>query len=125
MKRVSLASLGVLLVAGCTVGPDYQRPQIELPQAWRSGNALPASEQPEELANLAWWVQFEDPVLDALIAEALANNRDLKTAAARIDEAAGLLGSTRAQLFPQVGASLLEPVSNFLIAQVRVLLEKF
>ena len=106
MKRVTLASLGALLIAGCTVGPDYQRPQVELPQAWRSGEALPASEKPEELANLAWWKQLEDPVLDALITEALANNRDLKTAAARIDEAAGLLGSTRAQLFPQVGASL-------------------
>lgn len=106
MKRVALASLGALLLAGCTVGPDYQRPQTELPQAWRSGEALPASEQPEVLANLAWWQLFEDPVLDALVAEALANNRDLRTAAARIDEAAGLLGSTRAQLFPQVGASL-------------------
>ncbi len=106
MKRVTLASLGALLIAGCTVGPDYQRPQVELPQAWRSGEALPASEKPEELANLAWWKQLEDPVLDALVTEALANNRDLKIAAARIDEAAGLLGSTRAQLFPQVGASL-------------------
>lgn len=106
MKRVALASLGALLFAGCTLGPDYQRPQIELPQAWRSGEALPASEQPEALANLAWWQLFEDPVLDALVAEALTNNRDLKIAAARIEEAAGLLGSTRAQLFPQVGASL-------------------
>jgi multidrug efflux system outer membrane protein len=104
MKRLALVPLAALLAAGCTVGPDYQRPQIELPATWRSGPPLPASEQPEQLANLAWWTQFEDPVLDALVAEALASNRDLRTAAARIDEAAGLLGSTRAQLFPQVGA---------------------
>jgi multidrug efflux system outer membrane protein len=106
MKRLALTALAALLAAGCTVGPDYRRPQVELPQTWRDGAALPAAEQPEQLANLAWWTLLEDPVLDALVAEALASNRDLKTAAARIDEAAGVLGSTRAQLFPQVGGSL-------------------
>ena len=106
MKPSALSPLLVLLLAGCAVGPDYLRPTVATPEAWRSGSALPASEKPEELANLAWWMQLEDPVLDALIGEALANNRDLKIAAARIDEAAGALGTTRAQLFPQFGASL-------------------
>ena len=95
-----------LLLAACAVGPDYQRPTLETPASWRSGKALPANEPPETLANLAWWTLIEDPVLDGLVAEALANNRDLKIAAARIDEAAGMLGSTRAQLFPQLGAGL-------------------
>jgi multidrug efflux system outer membrane protein len=106
MKRSALSSLIVLLLAGCAVGPDYERPSVTSPETWRSGTALPTSEKPEELANLAWWKQLEDPVLDALVAEALANNRDLKIAAARVDEAAGVLGTTRAQLFPQFGASL-------------------
>ena len=106
MKHPALCSFGILLLAGCAVGPDYTRPTLETPAAWRSGNALPASEMPEELANLAWWTQLDDPVLDALVAEALASNRDLKIAAARVDEAAGILGTTRAQLFPQLGASL-------------------
>ena len=106
MKRVALTSLAALLISGCAVGPDYERPSLTTPEGWRSGSALPANEKPEELANLAWWKQLEDPVLDALVGEALANNRDLKIAAARVDEAAGVLGSTRAQLFPQLGASL-------------------
>ncbi len=106
MKRIALSSLCALLLAGCAVGPDYERPSLTTPEGWRSGSALPANEKPEELANLAWWKQLEDPVLDALVGEALANNRDLKIAAARVDEAAGVLGSTRAQLFPQLGASL-------------------
>jgi len=106
MKHLALSSLCALLLAACAVGPDYERPALTKPEGWRSGSALPASEKPEELANLAWWNQLEDPVLDALVAEALANNRDLKIAAARIDEAAGVLGTTRAQLFPQFGASL-------------------
>ena len=106
MKHLALSSLTALLLAACAVGPDYQRPTLETPASWRSGKALPANEPPETLANLAWWTLIEDPVLDGLVAEALANNRDLKIAAARIDEAAGMLGSTRAQLFPQLGAGL-------------------
>ena len=106
MKHLALSSLCALLLAGCAVGPDYERPPQKTPEGWRSGAALPASEKPEELANLAWWKQLEDPVLDALVGEALANNRDLKIAAARVDEAAGVLGSTRAQLFPQLGTGL-------------------
>ena len=109
MKRIALSSLSTLLallLASCAVGPDYVRPLVDTPLAWRSGSALPSSDKPEDLANLAWWALLEDPVLDALVAEALTNNRDLKIAAARIDEAAGLLGNTRARLFPQVGTNL-------------------
>jgi multidrug efflux system outer membrane protein len=106
MKHSALPLLSVLLITGCAIGPDYQRPSLNMPEAWRSSSALPANEKLEELANLAWWQQLEEPVLDALVAEALANNRDLKVAAARVDEAAGQLGSTRAQLFPQFGATL-------------------
>jgi multidrug efflux system outer membrane protein len=106
MRHAALSALIALLITGCAVGPDYERPSATTPEGWRSGTALPASEKPEELANLAWWKQLEDPVLDALVAEALANNRDLRIAAARVDEAAGVLGTTRAQLFPQFGASL-------------------
>lgn len=106
MKLFVSATLSATLLAACAVGPDYTRPEITQPAAWRSGDALPAAEQSATLANLAWWTQIEDPVLDALVAEALRNNRDLKIAAARIDEAAGLLGTTRAQLFPQLGSNL-------------------
>ena len=48
-----------------------------------------------------WWAQFGDPVLDALVAESLANNRNVKIAAANVEQAAGFLMSTRAALFPQ------------------------
>jgi multidrug efflux system outer membrane protein len=55
-----------------------------------------------QTADTAWWQGFGDPVLDALIAEALANNRDLRIAAARVDQAAGVLEQTRSPLFPQI-----------------------
>ena len=66
-----------LAVAGCTVGPDYVRPALDLPA---DGAAVP------KLAD-DWWRQFRDPELDRLEAEALAHNLDLAEAVARIDEA--------------------------------------
>ena len=81
------------------VGPDYQRPTIDVPAAWRLDE-----QEAQELANTAWWQQFNDPVLDDLIETALKENKDLLIAAARIEEYAGRYGIVRADLFPQVGA---------------------
>ncbi|MDR2549933.1 MAG: efflux transporter outer membrane subunit [Desulfobulbus sp.] len=87
-------------VAGCTVGPDYKRPAVDVPTDWR----LPEQEA-RQLADTDWWRQFNDPVLDRLIATALQENKDLLIAAARIEEFAGRYGIVRADLFPQIGAS--------------------
>jgi multidrug efflux system outer membrane protein len=57
------------------------------------------------MANTAWWEQFGDPVLNGLVSSALDENKDLKIAAARVEEFAGRYGTTRAGLFPQVGAA--------------------
>jgi multidrug efflux system outer membrane protein len=87
------------LESGCTVGPDYVRPEIDAPENFRF-----AATETQELANTAWWQQFGDPVLDELITTALADNLDVRIAAARVEEFYGALGATRAGLFPQVGA---------------------
>ncbi len=58
-----------------------------------------------DTANTEWWRQFEDPVLDALIDEALANNKNVKISAAKIEQAAGLLIQTRSPIFPQLNYS--------------------
>ncbi|MEN9543301.1 MAG: hypothetical protein RLZZ598_134 [Pseudomonadota bacterium] len=89
------------LVAGCALGPDYRRPVVATPERYRY-----ASAEARELSNSAWWAQFGDPVLEALIEEGLANNLDLRIAAAQVEQFAGALGSARAQLFPQIGAEL-------------------
>ena len=91
----------VLLVAGCTMGPDYRRPAIDAPTAFRF-----APKEAADTANLEWWKQFDDPVLDALIAEALANNNNVKVAVANVEQAAGVFTQTRSQLFPQTGYGL-------------------
>ena len=99
-RRLALAvsTAAALLATGCTLGPNYVRPQVEVPPAWRIDVATA-----EGLADTRWWRQFDDPVLDQLIEQALANNRDLLVAAARVDQFVGQLTTTRAQFFPQLG----------------------
>ena len=99
MNRIVLIVVLLVLAGGCTVGPDYRRPQVDAPAGWRL-----ADQEARDLADTAWWRQFGDPVLDGLIEEALRQNLDLRLAAARVEQYAGRYGATRADLFPQVGA---------------------
>jgi outer membrane protein, multidrug efflux system len=101
-------STAVLVAAGwlggCTVGPNYHRPAVLVPQAFRAPNPLPAP-QASSLADLKWWEVFRDEKLQDLIRAALAANYDLRDAVVRVDEARANLSVTRSNQFPQVGAS--------------------
>jgi len=83
------------------VGPDYRRPEVEVPAAWRLG-ATEAS----RISNIAWWDQFEDPVLSDLVRTALANNKDLEIATANVDQAFAQYGIARSAQFPQVNGGV-------------------
>ena len=98
MRTRLLATLLVFFLAGCTVGPDYRRPVVQSPNAWRIDYP-----KATEVANTKWWEQFGDPVLNELVETALRENLDIQIAAARIDQFIGALTSTRSQLFPQIG----------------------
>ncbi len=97
MRRLMALAL-TLLIAGCTVGPDYVKPAIDMPQAFDN-----ADRDARQTANIAWWRQFQDPALDALISEAIANNRDIGIAAANIEQAAAVFSQSRSALYPQLG----------------------
>ncbi len=90
----------ILLLAGCTLGPDYKRPELPLPEGWRD---VSAGEQ-ESLANTPWWEVFRDPELVNLIQIALYENKDLKIAVERIEEARAIYGFTKADLYPKIDA---------------------
>jgi len=90
--------IAILLSTGCTLGPDYRRPELPLPEGWRE---VPEAEQ-ESLANTPWWELFQDPELVGLIKIALAENKDLAIAVERIEEARARYGFTRADLYPKV-----------------------
>jgi multidrug efflux system outer membrane protein len=97
--RVALACALAATLGGCvTLGPDYQRPDIALPQAWRS--ELPNA---RDVVNTTWWQGLGDPALDALISEAIVANKDLQIATLRVEEFDAKLLITRAQGRPQVG----------------------
>lgn len=85
------------LLAGCTVGPNYQRPAVTAPPAFRGQTDV----TPESMADLSWWEAFPDPVLVSLIKEALSANNDLKTAVARVDEARNLAAIARSEYYPR------------------------
>src|SRR5215467_4436853 len=103
MRALTLTFLvaASVLVSGCiTVGPNYNRPLVDVPSNWRID--LPTA---QGVANTKWWEQFGDPVLNELIETALRENRDLFIAAARVDQFIGALTTTRSQFYPQIGYS--------------------
>ena len=98
MRIGIFAALLAAGLAGCTVGPNYLRPEVEPPGAWRIDYPKAA-----DVANIKWWEQFGDPVLNGLVETALRDNRDLRIAAARVDQFIGALTATGSQLYPQIG----------------------
>ena len=97
--RLRLQHLGIaaVLLGGCTLGPDYERPELEVPASY-----VQPVEQGAIFANTPWWALFDDPELRYLVELALIENQDLGIAVARIEEFRALLGITRADLFPTV-----------------------
>lgn len=100
MNKAILSLLIAMFLAGCAIGPDYKRPTIDTPKAWRV-----EEKEAQDTANTAWWHQFDDPVLNGLIDEALKQNNDLRVATARVDEYVGRYWVGRSGLFPQIGAN--------------------
>ena len=97
----------IFLLAGCTMAPQYIRPDAPIPGTWPSGRAYQKAEGDatgKKLAEITWQEFFIDPQLQKLITFALANNRDLRIAALNIERAQALYQIQRADLFPTVAA---------------------
>src|SRR5205807_6721190 len=99
-RRLATVLVVVGLLSGCTVGPNYRRPEVIVPADWRN-----APEQRDSLGDLGWWGIFQDPALHELLSTAVVANRDLQVAVARVLESRAQLGVARAAQFPQVNAS--------------------
>jgi len=92
--------LACLFLSGCALGPDYQRPSIDLPKAHR-GSSAKASAEPPSQSRQSWREVFTDPALQALIDEALTAGPDALLAMAKLREAEALAGVSRAPLLPR------------------------
>ncbi|WGS54742.1 efflux transporter outer membrane subunit [Paraburkholderia sp. D15] len=107
------------LLAACTVGPDYSRPQAEVPPTWQTDSYWRVAEPSHAPLALDWWRTFDDPALAELEADALAQNQTLIAASAHYQQARATLANTRAQQIPEV--DLAASGSRFRISQDRPL----
>jgi outer membrane protein, multidrug efflux system len=102
MGGTALALILSLVLSSCMLGPDYQRPEVPEPAAFRGEEG---KAQAESIADANWATVANDPVLQELISEAIANNLDLRTAAARVTEARARYGIVRSFQFPELGVT--------------------
>ncbi|MBL9117131.1 MAG: efflux transporter outer membrane subunit [Verrucomicrobiaceae bacterium] len=99
-SRILFLLLVSAAIVGCKVGPNYERPSLGEPSLFRFGG----KKQARSLGDLDWRTVFKDQALRGLIEEALANNLDMKSAAARVLQAQANLASVRSRFLPSVGA---------------------
>ncbi len=100
----ALPALALALLAGCAVGPDYRRPQVDMTPRFRDQAVAEAA----SLADQPWWQVFGDPVLKDLVAQALEHNFDVRVAAQRVEEYRARAGIEHSGYYPAItpGASL-------------------
>ena len=102
-NRLITIALGATLMAGCKVGPNYHRPNVQIPAGFRGpAGSDQGQAQAASYADLPWWQVFQDPQLQELIRTAVKQNYDLQLAVERINAARAQLAITRSNLFPQV-----------------------
>jgi multidrug efflux system outer membrane protein len=99
-KQSAILGLALLLLSGCAIGPNYQRPAADIPQGFKYSLDPGAT---NSLADLPWWEIFNDATLTNLIQLALTNNYDIRIATARVEQARALAEQARSQFFPQAG----------------------
>lgn len=100
MRKIRMCGLlgAVLLLAGCLMGPNYKQPELDLPTGQAADNF-------SIFTNAQWWTVFDDEVLNQLETEALAYNKDLQAAVARVDEARAAVGIATADQLPSLSAA--------------------
>lgn len=90
-----------LVLSACTLGPDYRKPDVDMPGSWRFGEE---GKDARASVDTRWWKQFGDPVLEEMIETAVKDNKDVLIAAARIEEYMGRYVAVRGEMFPQASA---------------------
>jgi multidrug efflux system outer membrane protein len=108
MRRAIVGIMTALVLSGCLVGPDYRRPEIAVPSAFR-GPTPEAAQDARSFGDLEWWKVFQDEQLQALIRTALEQNYDLRVAAARILQARSQVVIARSFQFPTADLAVAAP----------------
>src|SRR5262249_50880337 len=111
---LSGASGLLVLLAGCTVGPDYQRPSAPVSAAYKEAAGWKVSQPRDAIDRGAWWSIYNDPVLDSLERQIDISNQNLKAAEAAFRQAEAIVAQARASFFPtaQINASVTRSQSS-------------
>ena len=102
--RRTLAAIALVSLCGCTVGPDYSRPDADPPPAFKEQEGWRVA-TPREVTSEAWWSVYEDSVLDGLEAQVEISNQNLKAAAAAYRQSVALVAESRSAYYPTVDAN--------------------
>ena len=101
MKKFLLTTTCLGFLAGCSLAPDYQRPDVSTPAGWSQSQEAAAIKVAQD-----WWTTFNSPELNTLMSEALNSNLDLKASVQRIAQSRAALKGSRSSLFPSINANL-------------------
>jgi len=112
-RQILLLCAVGLIAAGCTVGPDYKRPEVAVPLAHRGADSAAPVTGTQSFGELAWTSVFPDPELQALIRTALAQNYDLRVAVSRILQAQSQVTIAGSLPYPTVDGSLIAPYNAY------------
>ncbi|HZT62957.1 MAG TPA: RND transporter, partial [Burkholderiales bacterium] len=104
MKRHALL-LGVLVFSGCAVGPDYQRPSVDVPTAYKEAGEWKVAQPQDEASRGEWWEMFGDPTLNSLLEQVEISNQNVLAAEAQYRRAQAIVSASRAAYFPTVNAN--------------------
>src|ERR1700723_2474580 len=98
-------AVAIALAAGCAVGPNYHKPEADVPPAWQPDAPWHEAAPNDGALKGDWWRLFQDDTLNSLMERALAGNQNLRVAAARLEQARDQVTVARSDLFPSVGLS--------------------
>ena len=104
-KRGTWIICAIAGLFGCSVGPNYVRPPVETPSAYKEAQGWKQAEPRDERPRGNWWEAFNDPQLNALVTQVAITNQTIKAAEARVREARALTQAARAAFFPIVTAN--------------------
>jgi NodT family efflux transporter outer membrane factor (OMF) lipoprotein len=105
LERAGWAVCATIALFGCSVGPNYVRPPVETPSAYKEAQGWKQAEPRDEQPRGNWWETFNDPQLNALVTQVAITNQTIKAAEARVREAQALTQQARAAFFPIVTAN--------------------
>ncbi|MFA6973029.1 MAG: efflux transporter outer membrane subunit [Gallionella sp.] len=103
MRTMAAIMMGAGTLAACSVGPEYHRPDLDVPGSYRFQQEKPGA---KSFTDLGWWEVYQDKQLQQILQTALENNRDVKIAAARMAEARAQVGVSRLAQFPRVDVTV-------------------